>query len=118
MSTDHFGLLRAGGGTKCAWALQTGVKDAITPSAGIPNTSENYLIFETSKHAGVVYWKTVLQSTPEAICHEEFLGFFCQQTMSVSCHVVFFQNVSIMATVATWEKTPWKKPCRGSDVGP
>lgn len=62
-------------GTKCAWALQTGVKDAITPSPGIPNTSENYLIFETSKHAGAVYWKAVLQSTPKAICHGEIFFF-------------------------------------------
>lgn len=103
-------------------ALQSGVKDAITPSAGIPNTSENYLIFEMSKHA--VYWKAVFQSTPKAICHFFFLSTggqnkcFCRQCVCPAMGFFFFQNLSVMATVATWGKAPWKKTCRGSDVGP
>lgn len=41
---------------------------------------------------------------------------FADNVCVLPCY--FFQNLSIMATVATREKTPWKKPCRGSDVGP
>lgn len=89
------------------WALQTDVKDGITPSAGIPVTSENHLIFETSKHTGVVYWKAVLMSARKAISHKRtcffkdklstggktintFADKFCVKHW---CHAMFFSRI-------------------------